>query len=69
MEAIKLKKGETYLNKQSRRLKIMQGRVWITIEGDDEDYILDEGDLFTPQENHAVVLQGLEQALILFDTE
>lgn len=66
---ISLDKGQTYLNKESRRLKVKQGRVWITVEGDEEDYVLNEGECFASRANNNVVLQGLEQALISFDTE
>ena len=69
METIQLEKGQTYLSKQASTLKVQKGQVWVTIEGDEEDYVLEEGESLPPQENRLVVLQGLEQALILFDTE
>jgi len=69
METIQLQKGQTYLSKRSLSLKVQKGQVWVTIEGDEEDYVLEEGQCLPPQENRVVLLQGLEQALILFDTE
>lgn len=69
MEIIRLLKGQTYLSKESYSLKVQKGRVWVTVEGDLEDYILKKGEELAPQENCVVLVQGLEQAVILFDTE
>ncbi len=69
METIQLNKGQTFLSKQRQALKVQKGQVWVTIEGDDEDYILEAGQSLPPQEKRSVLLQGLVQASILFDTE
>jgi len=69
METIQLQKGQTYLSQKAHSLKVQKGQVWVTIEGDEEDYILNEGQSLPMKQNHLVLLQGLEQALILFDTE
>lgn len=66
---IQLEKGQTYQNKQARLWTVKSGQIWITVEGDEQDYVLKAGESFPNQENQRVVLQGLEQALILFDTE
>lgn len=74
MKTMKLEQGQTYLNTHPRPLLVKYGKVWLTIEGDATDYILCEGESFsaTPNQsmlNQSVLLQGLEQALILFTTE
>lgn len=66
---IYLNKGQTYLNRNLPTLKVIQGRVWVTIEGDEKDYVLEKGETLAAAPDLSVVLQGLEHALILFDTE
>lgn len=68
METIHLEKNQIYLGQRNSLFTVQKGRIWVTIEGDQEDYILNEGQSFPIQKNRLVVLQGLEQALILFDT-
>jgi hypothetical protein len=49
-------------------VRVTQGRVWLTQHGDRTDYVLGAGDAMEFETNGSVVLYGLTQASLQFDT-
>jgi hypothetical protein len=48
------------------RIRCLEGLIWITQKGDDEDYLLQDGHEFTITRRGEVVLQGLPAARACF---
>jgi len=48
-------------------ISVLQGRVWITLEGDRADHLLGPGDVFVPSSPGRVVLEALTPARIVVD--
>lgn len=48
-------------------LCVRHGRVWITIDGDHEDHVLEAGDVFVPRVPGRVVIEALTPAAVEID--
>ena len=49
-------------------IRVAQGRVWLTRDGDIRDYVLNAGDSMRLDASGQVVLFGLSEALVQVDT-
>jgi len=64
MEIRTLDKGETLLSHDPVQVRVQFGRIWMTIEGDENDYILNPGESVLVDHNQTVLLEGIENAQI-----
>ena len=62
-----LKKGQILtLNEQSVFLRVAQGKVWLTRENDNEDYILQNEETLNMAANALTVIEALEDSTVFY---
>lgn len=47
-----------------RRIECLNGRAWVTIDGELQDIVLEPGDVFTPGRHASVFVSGLPEASV-----
>ena len=65
-----LKQHEAFgiAGREGMTVRVTQGRVWLTRHGDIRDYVLAAGDAMELETGGSVVLFGLTEASLQFDT-
>jgi hypothetical protein len=65
-----LRKREVFsiAGRRGMTVRVTQGRVWLTREGDIRDYVLSAGDIMELETSGTVVLFGLTEASLQFHT-
>ena len=62
---IQLRKSEIYTlkgNQNRSQVRALEGNLWLTQEGDPQDYMLEAGDTFNIRRRGRVVIEGISQA-------
>jgi hypothetical protein len=52
---------------QGQRVRCQAGCVWVTVDGDPRDRVLEAGDSFTPTSARRVIVYGLEDSRVRID--
>ncbi len=63
---IQLEENQTFSFKEARTVHIDSGQIWMTVEGDREDYFFKAGDSFLAEAGKHTVLQALGKSSFWF---
>jgi hypothetical protein len=65
-----LKKGQLLkLPNQSLFLRVSKGKIWVTRENDNEDYILMEGQSFESNSHGMILIEALEDSTVYYSAQ
>lgn len=65
-KSIELDEKQVFSLKKAQKIFVTSGKLWITMDGDSEDYIYGEGDCFKIPDGKHAVIQALGKASFWF---